>query len=107
MGVVLPAERDVGIVDVNDSVVGDGYPVRVPGQILQHMFRPAKRWLGINHPVFTKQGAQECGEPLLGRQRQAGSVKVQFLLAKGSLQTSNELAAKDTADLHRQKEAGS
>ena len=72
MGVVLSAERDVRIVDVDDSMIRDGHPVRVPGQILQYVFGPTKRWLGVDHPVVAEQGAQERMErPLVAAYRLA------------------------------------
>src|ERR1700739_1952042 len=108
MGVVLPAEREVLIVDIDDSMIRDRYAVRVAGQILQHMSRSPKRRLRIDHPVLAKQGVQESSEPLLIRERQTSSVKAQLPFAESSTHTSDELAAKNTAEyLHRQEEAGS
>ena len=42
-------------VDVKDTVVAGGYLMRVASQIFDHMFRPPKRWLGIDHPLFFEQ----------------------------------------------------
>ena len=50
-------------------MIRDGHAVGIAGQILQHVLWPAKGSLGINHPVFLKQSAQEGCEGLLVRQR--------------------------------------
>ena len=50
-------------------MIRDGHSVGIAGQVLKHMLGPAKGSLGINHPVFPKQGAQESCECLLIRQR--------------------------------------
>ena len=82
MGVVLPAESDVRIGHVDDPVIGDRNAVSIAGQILQHVFRPAKGWFGVDHPILAKQRAQERGERLLLRQRKTDSVKGQACLRR-------------------------
>ena len=59
MGVVLQSEGNLGIVDGDNPVVGDGHAMRIAGQIVQDMFWTAKRWLRVDDPFFSKQGAQE------------------------------------------------
>ena len=39
MSGVAPAEAHLAVVEVEESSVGDGHPMCVAGQILQHMFR--------------------------------------------------------------------
>ena len=62
MGVVLPSEGDPGIVDGDNPVVGDGHTMCIAGQIVQDVFWTAKRWLRVDDPFFSKQGAQELRE---------------------------------------------
>ena len=54
MSVVLPAERDVGVSEIDEPMVGDCDPMRVPGQIVQNVFGAAEGALRIYHPVFAK-----------------------------------------------------
>jgi hypothetical protein len=54
MSVVLPTERDMGVSEIDEPVVGNGNPMRVAGQIVQNVFGAAERTLRIYHPVFAK-----------------------------------------------------
>src|ERR1700680_762557 len=108
MGVVLPTECHVCVVQVDDPVVGDRHSMGVASQILQHMFQPAKRRLGVDHPILATQRAQETSERLVVRQRKARSLKGQLVPAKGALQTGDELTPEYAAEhLDRQEEMGS
>ena len=71
--------------------------MRVAGQVLEHVFRSAERWLGINHPVLTEQLSQKPMKCLGLLQRFEVSVKAELLLAEKALQSSDELATKDAA----------
>jgi hypothetical protein len=103
--VVFPSQNHLGLVDREDAVVGNGYAVRVTAQIVQHVFRSAERWLGVNDPIFLKQGVQKCREGLFVDQRQTFSVKRQLLGTEGASQSGYEFSTKDTAEnTHRQEE---
>src|ERR1700734_1287367 len=67
MGVVLPTECHVRVGYVDDPVVGDRHSMGIASQILQHMFRPAKGWFGVDHPVLAKQRAQKLSERVFVR----------------------------------------
>jgi hypothetical protein len=56
---VAPAEAHLAVIDAKESSVGDGNPVRVAGQILQHMFGSSERRLGVDHPLPSAQGAKQ------------------------------------------------
>ena len=71
MGVVFPEERHVGIGEIDESMIRDGDTVRVPGQILQDVFGTTEGSLGIDHPVFSKEGAEKGMERLFFCQRKA------------------------------------
>src|ERR1700719_4821051 len=88
--VVLPAERDVRISHLDQTMVGDGDAMGVAGQIVQHVFQPAERLLRVDHPVFAEQRAQEYGEGLLVSQRPAGSEEVEPVPAKDAPQSGYE-----------------
>jgi hypothetical protein len=54
--VVLPAETDLTLRKVDQTIVGDGHQVRVKTEMLKHMRGSAKRWLGIDHPLGASCG---------------------------------------------------
>lgn len=56
---VSPTEAHVAVVKAEKSSVGDGDPVGVSGQILQHMFGSSERRLGVNHPLPSAQTAEQ------------------------------------------------
>jgi hypothetical protein len=98
MGVVLPSEGDVGIVNRENAVIGNSHAMRVASQIVQHMLWTVKGWLGVNDPVFSKQGAQECCEGFFIGQREAFSVERQLVSSKSASQSGHELSTKNTTE---------
>ena len=56
---VAPAKAHLSVVEAEESSVGDGNPMGVAGQILQHMFGSSERWLGVDHPLCSAQGAKQ------------------------------------------------
>src|SRR5438874_10756057 len=60
--VVLPAEADLSVSQGDEPTVGNGDPVRVAAQILEHLLRPAERPLGIDDPFDLAQGPQMGGK---------------------------------------------
>src|ERR1700722_11169461 len=48
---VPPAEAHLPSVEAEESSVGDGNPMGVAGQVLQHMFGSSERRLGVDHPL--------------------------------------------------------
>ena len=45
----------MAVLELHQTVIAQGDPVGVPGQVFQHLFRPAKGLLGIDHPVLLVQ----------------------------------------------------
>ena len=73
--VILPAERDLAIGEVNNPMIGDGDAMRVAGQVMKNVLRAAERRLGVHDPVlaeertkkrtecpFRSQAAEDCRE---------------------------------------------
>jgi hypothetical protein len=50
MSVVLSAEGDSIVVEGDEAMVGDGNAVRVASQIVEDMFCPTERRLGVDDP---------------------------------------------------------
>src|SRR3974390_1639725 len=78
--IVLPTKGDVIAIHGQKPMIRDGHAVGIAGQILQHVLWPAKGSLGINHPVFLKQSAQEGCEGLLVRQRLTRTKKEKWVV---------------------------
>ncbi len=58
--VVPPPEAHEALGQAHQAVVGEGDPMRVPAQVLQHLVGAPKGRLGVHHPV----GGPERGEEL-------------------------------------------
>ena len=52
---IAPTESDLAIGKGNQAMVGDGYAMGVPAQILEHILGAPEWSFGINHPVFSEQ----------------------------------------------------
>jgi hypothetical protein len=57
VGIILPAEGDLVVLERHQAVVSDSHAMSVAGEIPQHMMRAAERRLGIDDPVLTEQGS--------------------------------------------------
>ena len=55
VGIILPAESDLIIVERHEAVIGDGHAMGVAGEVTDDLLRSAERWFGIDHPVLAKQ----------------------------------------------------
>ena len=55
VGIILPAESNLIMLEGHEAVVGDGYAMGVAGEITQHMMGTAEGWLGVDDPVLTEQ----------------------------------------------------
>ena len=64
VGIILPAESNLVMLESYEAVVGDGYAMGVAGEIAEHMMGTAERWLGVDDPVLTEQWTQEGAEGL-------------------------------------------
>ena len=56
---IAPAKAHLAVFEAEQSSVGNGNAVRVAGQILQHMFGPSERRLGVDHPLCSAQGTKQ------------------------------------------------
>ena len=53
--IILPAERDAGVVSCNEAAVRDSDPMGVTGEIAQNLLGSCERRLAIDHPVGAPQ----------------------------------------------------
>jgi hypothetical protein len=98
MGIVLPAEGDLVMLESQQTVVRDGHAMGVAGEITQHMVGAAERWLGIDHPILTEQGTQEGTECFLPLERLERTRERKLAHVKSALQTGDELTAEDATE---------
>ena len=56
MGIILPTESNLVMLESHEAVFGDGHAMGVTGEIAEHMMRTAEGWLGVDDPVLTEQG---------------------------------------------------
>ena len=85
VGIILPAESNPILLESHEAVVGDGHAMGVTGEIAEHMMGTAEGWLGIDHPVLTKQGPQEGAEGLFVFQRLERSGEGELVLLESTL----------------------
>jgi hypothetical protein len=57
-GIVLVAERDLGVLERDQALIGDGDPVGVPGEVVEDLVGTAERRFGVDDPFFASQGVQ-------------------------------------------------
>jgi hypothetical protein len=52
IGVITPAEGNVAIFQLEDTLIADGYPVGIPAEILKDALSPIKRGFAIDDPLL-------------------------------------------------------
>ena len=65
VGIILPAESNLIMLESNEAVVGDGHAMGVAGEIAEHMMRTTEGWLGVDDPVLAEEWTQEGAERFL------------------------------------------
>ena len=98
VGVVLPAEGDVLLVEGQQAMIGNGHAMSVAAEIAQHLQGPTEGLLGIDDPVVTVQAANEFGELLRIGESDCRTGTAKFFATVQPFQTGEELAAKDAAE---------
>ena len=84
VGVILPAESNLVMLEGHEAMVGDGYAMGIAGEIAEHMMGTAEGGLGVDDPVLTEQGAQEGAEGLFVFQRLENSGEDELVLLESS-----------------------
>ena len=97
VGVVLPGEGDPIVPELDQTVIAQGDPVRVPSQVFQYLFRPPKGLLGIDHPVLLVQRPYRGRPRRRARQGQGAPSELELAGLVGGAQGCQVLAAEDLA----------
>ena len=107
VGVILPLEGDALAVEGRQARIGDRRAMGVAGQILEHLPCAAEGWLGVDDPVGSDRLIKQPLEGLAVGVLAQHAEETELSATKGLLQSSDELAAKDTTqDAHREEEVG-
>jgi hypothetical protein len=53
LAIVLPPKSNLVIIDLDKTAVGDRNPMRIAGQVSEHLAWPGERPFGIDNPVCT------------------------------------------------------
>ena len=59
---VAPFKTHLTVVQVQESAIGDGNPMSVACQVLEHILGTAERCLGIDDPFLMAQRGEHCVE---------------------------------------------
>jgi hypothetical protein len=84
VGIILPAESNLVMLESHEAVVGDGYAMSVAGEIAEDMMRTAEGGLGVDDPVLTEQGTQEGAEGLFMGERLKSSGEGELVLLESA-----------------------
>ena len=102
---VLVVEHDLVVMHRNDAMVGDGHPVGVPAEVIEHLFRSGKGLLGVDHPFLLFKFPDQLLEPGWRAEVNGTAGEAQFAAMVGSLQITDELASEDARECpDREKE---
>ena len=62
VAIVLPAETDLTVLDVEQAIVGDGDAVGIAADVVEHLLGSGERALGIDHPFGSFVQAPDNGQ---------------------------------------------
>ena len=91
LGVILPAEGNLAILQTEQATVADGRLVRVPSQVLQDSRGSSPWWLGIHDPVGSHGLRQQMVELSWVGQRGELAGEAKFPPSEGGVQSRQKL----------------
>lgn len=107
LSVVFPAKGDTAVVEREQPLVGDGDPVGVAGEVLEHLLGAAEGRLGVDHPVFGVEVFSPAFPAGAWSQGLELAMEGEFSLVESLLEVAEELASKEaTQDADGEKEVG-
>ena len=62
MAIILIAECDLAVVDVQQAIIREGHAMRITTDIVQHLLGSGERALGVDHPFDGASGSQVAKE---------------------------------------------
>src|SRR5207237_8858733 len=61
VAIILPAETDLRIFDADQTIIGDGDAVSVPGDVGQYLLGSGESGFGVDHPCDRRSPGKENG----------------------------------------------
>ena len=59
IGIVPPAEGDITVLDLEDTVIADSDPVGISAQVLKDTLGTVEGWLAVDNPFFMVELSSE------------------------------------------------
>jgi hypothetical protein len=84
LGRVSPPERDLAIRERHQSVIGDSNAVGIGAEVAEDVFRTAKRWLAVDHPILAEQQAKAGREDSWFSEGSELAVELKLAVAKST-----------------------
>src|SRR5215472_19086922 len=97
-GVVLPAKSHAAVFERDQALVGDGYPVGIARQVLQHLPGSAERRLGIDYPFGCGQPFKPLSKVPFFSQGLQLAMKAELASEESSLQIGGDFSPEETAE---------
>ena len=95
--IVLPAEADLAVFQVEQAVIGDGDTVREATDVVQHLCGSREGPLGVDDPFDLPDGSQVAQEGAPLSQRLQRGEELQFASVKGFLEILQKETTKQAA----------
>ncbi len=106
LGVVLPSEGDLIVLEADEAMVGDGDAVGVAGEVVEDVFGSTEGRLGVDDPVPGEELPEETSEAFRCGEFLERAVELELVPKQKLLEFGGELAAEDPAEnTNRQEEA--
>src|SRR5258707_11941263 len=96
--IVLPAEANRTVLDVEQAIVGDGDPVRIASDVLQDLLWSGEGWLGVHHPFGPPERSQVAQERTTLPERLQRGEELQLPGVEGLLQIAQEQTPEETGE---------
>jgi len=104
VAVILPSEGYRAVFQFYQAIIGDGDPVRIAGEVIEHLLGAPKWRFGINDPFGMAALSKGFGEdPRLGKILER-TVKLQLALLEGPAQAFEKQATEQTGENTHGKE---
>jgi hypothetical protein len=95
---IFPGEGNLTVVDVEQTVIGDGHAMGIAAQVVEDVFGATEGWLGVNHPLSFSKWGQVLGESSrLPESLQRGK-EPQLAGVKGGLQVFEKQTLEQTRE---------
>ncbi len=83
VAVVLPAESDLSIIDIQEPIVRDRHTVGIAADVIEDLLWPSKRRFGVNDPFLLSQGIEISSEGRALTQLLQGREELEFATLEG------------------------